>query len=574
MIMNKKAKIVMITMFKNEARGLPTMLESCKPYVDYYVMQNNGSTDGSDEIARKFLEDNNLPGVIYDVEEGWIGFGWNRDHLIQYCQEQTDHGCDWILKMDCDEVLEVDPDFDWSLLDDKSIQSFHITAITGNCIYHRAWMWNAKLKWRFNHDDAHETIRLVDPDVGEGFQRIDLPKSFRQIGYNIGESWTVPTKFASHALVLEEKLLRENTMLTDLYHFWYIGKSYNDTYRGDFFPLKKPHQLEYAKRCIFYLTEYVKYMHQNGPYHNEMSYISLVLVGEAHEYIGDDAAALTMFEYAGQFCPPRNEHLFGAARVYEKFQKYDKMYEIATRMMDPERKIPFPNCNLFIDQSIYVDSTQQRVQELFVRAKRLFENQTKEEDILKVFNIKKSTTKRMFIVDNFYDNPDEIREFALKQEFKEDIRWYKGMRTTRCYRTEAMKRAFENIMGEKIYRWNEYDMNGVFQITTANDVQVYHHDVQKWAAMIYLTPNAPLESGTRLHKSKINGVNHYSQGNILIDEAFSSGFYDSTKFHLVDSAGNVYNRLVIMDAMHIHSAGPYFGTTPETGRLTHLFFFD
>ena len=114
--MNKKAKIVMIAMFKNEARGLPNMLESCKPYIDYYVMQNNGSTDGSDEIARKFLEDNNLPGVIYDVQEGWVGFGWNRDHLIQYCQEQVDHGCDWILKMDCDEILEVDADFDWSIL--------------------------------------------------------------------------------------------------------------------------------------------------------------------------------------------------------------------------------------------------------------------------------------------------------------------------------------------------------------------------------------------------------------------------------------------------------------------------
>ena len=43
--MNKKAKIVMITMFKNESRVLKRMLESCKPYVDYYVMQNTMLTD-------------------------------------------------------------------------------------------------------------------------------------------------------------------------------------------------------------------------------------------------------------------------------------------------------------------------------------------------------------------------------------------------------------------------------------------------------------------------------------------------------------------------------------------------
>jgi hypothetical protein len=56
--------------------------------------------------------------------------------------------------------------------------------------------------------------------------------------------------------------------------------------------------------------------------------------------------------------------------------------------------------------------------------------------------------------------------------------------------------------------------------------------------------------------------------------SFASGFYDSTKFHIADSAANIYNRLVIMDARMIHSAGAYFGNSKETGRLIHLFFFD
>ena len=560
-------------MFKNEARGLPTMLESCKPYVDYYVMQNNGSTDGSDEIAKNFLKDNNLPGVVYDVEEGWVGFGWNRDHLIQYCQEQTDHGCDWILKMDCDEILEVDDDFDWSVLENKNIQSFNVTAIGGNCIYNRAWLWNARMKWRFNHDDCHETIRLVEPDVGEGFERVDLSIKFKQIGFNTGESWSVPTKFLTDALELEEKLIRENTLLTDLYHFWYVGKSYNDCYRGDFYPLKQSQQFEYARRCAFYFTEYVRHMHKDsGPRFHEMSYFALCLAAEAKDFLGDHEASLALFEYADKFVSIRNEHLFGIAKVAEKLGDYKKLFEVATRMMDPERKMPYPNCTFLIDMSIYVDSGN-RVKELYQRAKILYENYVSEKEEEKVFNINKGRNKKLFVVNNFYSNPDEIRRYAFQQEFKEDIRWYKGLRTTRTYRTEAMKRAFENIMGERIQKW-DYDMNGVFQITTSNDVQVYHHDSQRWAAMIYLTPNAPLDSGTRLHSSKINGVSHWTEGQNLIDEAFSFGFYDSSKFNLVDSAGNVYNRLVIMDAMNIHSAGPYFGNTPENGRLTHLFFFD
>jgi hypothetical protein len=90
--------------------------------------------------------------------------------------------------------------------------------------------------------------------------------------------------------------------------------------------------------------------------------------------------------------------------------------------------------------------------------------------------------------------------------------------------------------------------------------------------MIYLTPDAPLVSGTRLHKSKINGARHILDANV--DESFNGNFYDSTKFDIVDSVGNIYNRLVIMDAQSIHSAGPYFGSNKTDSRLTHLFFFD
>ena len=126
-------------------------------------------------------------------------------------------------------------------------------------------------------------------------------------------------------------------------------------------------------------------------------------------------------------------------------------------------------------------------------------------------------------------------------------------------------------MGQKIYDF-ESSYNGVFQIMKSNDPQVYHYDTQKWAGMIYLSPNAPIVSGTRLHKSKINGTRHRDEPDS--DGAFLGDFYDSTKFDITDSVANIYNRLLIMDAGSFHSAGPYFGNTMESARLTHLFFFD
>jgi len=39
---NKKAKIVMNAMVANEARTITRMLESVYPYIDYWVVQDNG----------------------------------------------------------------------------------------------------------------------------------------------------------------------------------------------------------------------------------------------------------------------------------------------------------------------------------------------------------------------------------------------------------------------------------------------------------------------------------------------------------------------------------------------------
>jgi glycosyltransferase involved in cell wall biosynthesis len=567
----KKCKIVMITMFKNESSVIKRMLDSCLPYVDYYVMQNNGSTDGTDEIAKQFLVDNKLSGEIYEVEEGWVGFGWNRDHLIQYCQT-TDHGCDWILKMDCDEVLEVDDTFDWSLLDDKSIQAFHIPAVSGTCIYHRAWMYNANIPWRFNHDLCHETVYCDIPEIGTDFQRFDLPPSFRQVGTNEGQSWGVPTKFVSDSLKLEEELIREQTMLENEYHFWYLGKSYTDAYPCSAFPLGHSQQREYARRSIYYFQEFLNYRHKktNGNMHeDETAYMSMIFIAEAYVFLKDYDAAIKSYQLAEQFAEERNDHLIGLAKLYQQESSYDKMLEVTTKMMQPERTNPFPRYCNFIDTSMYHDSPVGTVQQLHEIAL----SNTKEENV-NTFFINKTPQKRLFVVDNFYENPDEIREFALtKVDYKTDLNWYKGYRSVQSYHPPGIVEAFEDIIGQRIVSFPVGTVNGCFQIMTASDQQVYHYDEQKWAAMIYLTPNAPVQSGTRLHRAVGNNTIRH-KNDPLVDSHFNGNFYDSTKWEIADSTGNFYNRLVIMDAQCVHSAGAYFGDNFENGRLTHLFFFD
>jgi hypothetical protein len=127
-------------------------------------------------------------------------------------------------------------------------------------------------------------------------------------------------------------------------------------------------------------------------------------------------------------------------------------------------------------------------------------------------------------------------------------------------------------MGIKIREWESHGMCGRFQYCTAQDSLVYHNDGQTWAAMIYLNPDAPYCTGTSLFASK-NGARRTTDANFS-DDVYAGGFYDETKFELVDSIGNVFNRLFIFDAQNIHAASKYFGQTKEDSRLFHIFFFD
>ena len=49
---------------------------------------------------------------------------------------------------------------------------------------------------------------------------------------------------------------------------------------------------------------------------------------------------------------------------------------------------------------------------------------------------------------------------------------------------------------------------------------------------------------------------------------------DYTKWELVDTIGNVYNRLVLYPGDLFHASLDYFGKDLETGRLFQTFFFN
>jgi hypothetical protein len=356
--MNKKTKICLNAMVGNESNTITRMLESVAPHIDYYVIQCNGKEDNTREVIDSFFKEKGVPGFTYFIE--WDFPGANRDHTLQEALK-ADHGCDWILRMDADERLQVDDTFDWSLLDDTSVDSYNITAEAGDTRYFRTWFWNAKLPWFFQHDKRHETIHL--PEIGEDFQRSNMPYGFRHLVGQDGETWGVPRKFLNDALELEKDKVVGYKVLEDHYHLWYIAKSYSDCYGNpNELPFGKKHSDEYARRSIWYFERFLEVSHNwhgegQPTREDEMAYFGLIMMGMAHEFIGDIAKAINCFNSAELFCTGRNEHYFYLANCLEKQKRYEDALVVLDKMMKPERVNPFPLRTFLIENRCYLDTS-------------------------------------------------------------------------------------------------------------------------------------------------------------------------------------------------------------------------
>ncbi len=83
---------------KNESPVIERCLASVKPYIDYWVIVDTGSTDGTQEIIRRYLTD--VPGELH--ERPWVDFAHNRNEALELAKSKADY----LLFIDADQVLE------------------------------------------------------------------------------------------------------------------------------------------------------------------------------------------------------------------------------------------------------------------------------------------------------------------------------------------------------------------------------------------------------------------------------------------------------------------------------------
>ena len=209
--------------------------------------------------------------------------------------------------------------------------------------------------------------------------------------------------------------------------------------------------------------------------------------------------------------------------------------------------------------------------------------ETKEE-LLKINISKRGPSCGLIIIDNFYNNAMETRNHILSQEFK--VRGNFPGQRTRSFANSHLKDIIQEYIlpfGGKIIEFRMPDesnkndnsiYNGSFQYTTSRDRSWVHVDgFNNWAGVVYMTPDAPLSSGTGFYKYK-DGTTYETDLKIMDNKAEIDSFcQDMTRWSQVDKVGNIFNRLILFNSKRYHMSLDYFGDSKENGRLFQVFFF-
>jgi hypothetical protein len=186
----------------------------------------------------------------------------------------------------------------------------------------------------------------------------------------------------------------------------------------------------------------------------------------------------------------------------------------------------------------------------------------------------------LIITDDFYNNPEETREWALKQPFNVAGN-FPGRRTKPVHDWD-LEKVIQGIVkphgGKITYFTDEYCT--AFQYTVKDDESWIHADhTTMWAGVCYLTPNAPADSGTGIFRHKKTGWEtaqrnkdgSYDQSGLDIINADAR---DYSKWDMTAMVGNVFNRLVLYRGDMFHRSLEYFGKDKHDGRLFQTFFFN
>jgi len=213
------SKICLAMIVKNEMHNMRKCLESVKDVINYWVICDTGSTDGTQQFIKDLMTEWNIPGELH--ERPWVDFATNRTESLQLARDKGDY----TLVMDADDYLEVQGDI--SALRNLKFDQYHLKITHGALAYSRVQLVRNEYEWKYvgvlhEYLDGPKDIKLF-PAVVLNNVIIRASASDTRNGFSGSK------KYISDALILEKALLDDSIDpgLRSRY-FFYLAQSYRD----------------------------------------------------------------------------------------------------------------------------------------------------------------------------------------------------------------------------------------------------------------------------------------------------------------------------------------------------------
>ncbi|QFS52814.1 DUF6445 family protein [Nostoc sphaeroides] len=200
----------------------------------------------------------------------------------------------------------------------------------------------------------------------------------------------------------------------------------------------------------------------------------------------------------------------------------------------------------------------------------------------------------IIVIDNFYDDPDEIRKLALSLNYSKDPNkvypgaegiaigydWTEVMNRMRSYIDEPCQTSSPLR--------NPPFPQGKFNLALASDenkrLSRVHVDLNRWAGVVYLSRPEDCCGGTSWYRHRASGAITDTQE--WMEQIFShcagktaeeykkdvlKVSTDMSQWEEIQRVAMVYNRALILMAHTFHATTCLFGTDINNGRLTQHF---
>ena len=320
--------VTLCMIVKDETHIIKECLESMLPYIDRYDITDTGSTDGTPELIKEFMDEHGVPGEVYLSD--WNGFGKSRSESLINAEGKATYA--WMIDADdkitgtfiYPEVMEADafslrlgrPDFSW-----YRNQIFKLDST-------RRWEYVGVLHEYAQIKDVHpQEMRIVKWEGNYFVEARTL--GARNVGIDPIE------KYSKDAEILESALTNEddpNYEPENVRYQFYLAQSYFDSQQWE------KSMEAYQKRADM------------GGWDEEIwfSYFRMAILKAIMGASWPEIKEAYLEAY--NFRPTRAEPLYEISRAYRSMDKPRLGYLYAKIGVE----IPYPQTDiLFIAQDVY-----------------------------------------------------------------------------------------------------------------------------------------------------------------------------------------------------------------------------